>query len=93
VLWTPYENRRMYAPLENIIWYTGTMVCFDVAEPIYPARVLRQFGKVQSKPERPLKIETTRRGDKASTYRAEYSKSNWHWEQWRNALLSECIHI
>ncbi|KAI3834460.1 hypothetical protein MKX03_032571 [Papaver bracteatum] len=89
VLWTPYENRIMYAPLENVIWYTGTMVCFDVAEPIYPERVLRQFGRVQRKPQRPLQTETTRRGDKASTYRVEYSKSIWHWEQWRNALLSE----
>ncbi|KAI3898605.1 hypothetical protein MKW98_000718, partial [Papaver atlanticum] len=84
----PYENERNYAPLEDVVWYTGTMVCFDKSEPIYPGRVLRQLGMVQTIPLRPLNIETCRSGDNASTYRDDYSKSDWYWEQWRNALLN-----
>ncbi|KAM7459896.1 hypothetical protein LguiA_036122 [Lonicera macranthoides] len=43
----PYKEHRATRPFLEISYFCGLLVCFDVAEPYYPDRILREFGRVQ----------------------------------------------
>lgn len=89
VCWDPYINRRKSYPFHEVAYFNGVLVCFDIAEPYYPGRVLRQFGRVQTIPKAPMKAHKDERGITSSRYRVTYDISTWIQENWQNHLLAE----
>lgn len=89
VHWDPYNHRREGHQFHDIAYFSGIMICFDIAEPYYPDRVLRQFGRVQMIPMLPMKALQEERGFTSTRYRVSYDISKWIEESWRNHLLSE----
>ncbi|KAM7461082.1 hypothetical protein LguiA_029203 [Lonicera macranthoides] len=54
VCWDPYKDHRDVHPFVEVAYYCGLVVCFDIAEPYHPKRVLRHFGRVQTIPTVPI---------------------------------------
>ena len=54
IIFYPYDNHRESHPLEDIIWFSGWIMCgMSCYRPHLPERVLRQFGLVQNVPRHP----------------------------------------
>ncbi|KAM7489889.1 hypothetical protein LguiB_027373 [Lonicera macranthoides] len=88
VCWDPYHAHRDVRPLQEFVYYNGLLVCFNVAEPYYPDRVLRQFGRVQIIPKKTMKPSNDQRGKKQGQYKVKYNVDNWILESWENHLLA-----
>ncbi|KAH6777765.1 hypothetical protein C2S51_009077 [Perilla frutescens var. frutescens] len=58
-------------------------------EPYLPDRVLRQFGRVQTIPQRPLDPVVFRQGKKLGQYRIVWGMLASFYEQWESHMLSE----
>lgn len=89
VCWDPYNIRRGGHPFHDVAYFRGILVCFDITEPYYPDRVLRQFGRVQTIPMLPMKAQQEERGVTSTRYRVTYDIFNWTEENWQNHLLAE----
>ncbi|KAM7531213.1 hypothetical protein LguiB_034623 [Lonicera macranthoides] len=90
VCWDPYKDHRVAHPFHEVSYYCGLLICFDIAEPHYPDRVLRQFGRVQTIPTMPM-IQPSKltRGKTAQAYKVVYSVNRWQQNNWSNHLLNE----
>ncbi|KAM7490663.1 hypothetical protein LguiA_033584 [Lonicera macranthoides] len=86
----PYKDNRDVHPLHEVSFYTGLIISFDVVEPYYPERVLRQFGRVQTIPTMPMiQAASVTRGKTSQAYKLIYSVNRWQQDNWRNHLLNE----
>jgi len=57
VHWRSYEDHREYQAIEEVLWYSGLIMCGD--RRVYrhlPERVLRQYGYVQTIPRPPTDV-------------------------------------
>ncbi|XP_028052642.1 protein MAIN-LIKE 1-like [Camellia sinensis] len=86
--WDPYRLCRTHHPLHKVAYYIECLKCFDIVEPYHPNRVLRQFGRVQTIPQKPLSLVRAIRGSKPGQYKIMYQYHDMIWAQWENHVLS-----
>lgn len=82
--------------MSEVAFYDGAILCFDIAEPYYPNRVLCQFGIVQRIPTNSMAPRKCRRGKIANQYTIEFDNSYWYSENWQDHVLfmkSQSTHV
>ena len=75
--------------MPDVAFYSGVVLSFDIAEPYYPMRVLRQFGICQRIPICPMEPKKSRRGLNANQYKVEYDNSFWYATNWQDHVLAQ----
>ncbi|KAF9600597.1 hypothetical protein IFM89_011126 [Coptis chinensis] len=90
VTWDPYRDVRASFSFDEVSFFNGCLCYLDDLAAYHPNRVLRQFGRVQGIPLKPLipKLDTST----PRNYKIIYPNIQGHqWSQWFNHVLNETM--